>query len=267
MSRPRWAITAAPACRARSIFPSTDTLFLRVALNSENQKGYIANYFFDPATGRRNNQAAMGSKKLAGMFSLKWQPDDSFNIVLRADIAAEHDTGSTYHDLGYFTGTVPSAGKTSICNIPGDLRRLHRPARPGDRALLPDRHRHQRQQPQSVAATYNTLLNSLAREQAAGFWSTEQDVSNLDAGHYQTLSATANKSFDDIDVRLMAAYRTFDNTGTAVSRGQPFETNTYQLQFPQLSILAVGTDRQRQGAGRQAEMDHRPVLFQRKQPQ
>ena len=49
--------------------PLTDTLFLRVALNSENQKGYIANYFFDPATGRRNTQAAMGIKKLAGVFS------------------------------------------------------------------------------------------------------------------------------------------------------------------------------------------------------
>src|SRR3982751_1776938 len=98
--------------------PLDDTLFLRVALNSENQKGYIANYFFDPAAGRHNNQAAMGFKKLAGIFSLKWQPDDSFNLVLRADISSEHDTGSTYHDLGYFVGTVASAGRTSICNIP-----------------------------------------------------------------------------------------------------------------------------------------------------
>ncbi len=98
--------------------PLDDTLFLRVALNSENQKGYIANYFLDPATGRRNSQAAMGFKKLAGIVSLKWQPDDSFNLVLRADISSEHDTGSTYHDLGTFTGTVASAGKASICNIP-----------------------------------------------------------------------------------------------------------------------------------------------------
>ena len=28
----------------------------------------------------------MGFKKLAGIFSLKWQPDDSFNLVVRADI-------------------------------------------------------------------------------------------------------------------------------------------------------------------------------------
>src|ERR1700753_1299540 len=40
--------------------PLDDTLSLRVALNSENQKGYLANYFFDPASGRRNTQAAMG---------------------------------------------------------------------------------------------------------------------------------------------------------------------------------------------------------------
>src|SRR3954470_23268123 len=98
--------------------PLDETLFLRVALNSENQKGYIANNFFDPASGRRNNQAAMGFKKLGGIFSLKWQPDDTFDLVVRADIASEHDTGSTYHDLGYFVGTVPSAGRTSICNIP-----------------------------------------------------------------------------------------------------------------------------------------------------
>ena len=30
----------------------TDTLFFRLALNSENQKGYIANFFKDPTTGR-----------------------------------------------------------------------------------------------------------------------------------------------------------------------------------------------------------------------
>ena len=98
--------------------PLSDTLFLRVALNSENQKGYLANLFQDPTTGRTNSQAAMGYKKLAGVFSLKWQPDDSFSVVLRADIAAEHDTGSSYHDLGTFTGTVLSSGKASICNIP-----------------------------------------------------------------------------------------------------------------------------------------------------
>src|SRR5476651_733638 len=99
--------------------PLADTLFLRVALNSENQKGYLANLFLDPTTGRTNTQAAMGYKKLGGVFSLKWQPDDTFNVILRADVSTEHDTGSSYHDLGTFTGSVLSAGKASICNIPG----------------------------------------------------------------------------------------------------------------------------------------------------
>ena len=43
-------------------------------------------------------------------------------------------------------------------------------------------------------------------------------------GHYETYSATANKTFGDVDVKLMGAYRTFSNSGTAVSRGQPFES-------------------------------------------
>ena len=203
-----------------------------MALNSENQKGYLANIFLDPTTGRRNSQPAFGSKKLAGVFSLKWQPDDTFNIVLRADIAAEHDTGSSYHDLGTFTGTVASAGKTSICNIPAtcvgftDLR---------GQTIAPyylTATANSVSNPNASPLTYNTFLNSIAREQAAGFWTVDQDVSNLVRGHYQTFSATANKSFGDIDVRLMGAYRGFQNFGTAVSRGQPFETNTYIYAFP-----------------------------------
>ena len=40
--------------------------------------------------------------------------------MLRADLSDEHDTGSTYHDLGYFVGTtLPTGNKPSICNIPG----------------------------------------------------------------------------------------------------------------------------------------------------
>ena len=72
----------------------------------------------------------------------------------------------------------------------------------------------------------------MAREQTDGFWSTEQAVSNVDVGHYQTVSATANKIFGDIDVKLMAAYRTWDSTGTSISRGQPFDTNIYTYGTP-----------------------------------
>ena len=212
--------------------PLADTLFVRVALNSENQKGYIANYFLDPSTGRTNTQAAMGFKKLAGVFSVKWQPDDSFDLVLRADISSEHDTGSTYHDLGFFVGTVASAGRTSICNIPmtclpfTDLR--GQSIQPFYLTATATSVSNPNPSPQA----YNTILASVMREQTRSFWSAEQDVSNLSAGHYGTYSATANKNIGDIDVRLMAAYRTFDNVGTAVSRGLPFESNTYDYNFP-----------------------------------
>ena len=212
--------------------PLDDTLSLRVALNSENQKGYIANYFFDPASGRRNTQAAMGFKKLAGVFSAKWQPDDTFNLVVRADISSEHDTGSTYHDLGYFVGTVASSGRTSICNIPmtclpfTDLRgQVIQPFYLTATATSVSN-------PNPSPQAYNSLLASVMREQNYSFWSTEQDISDLSAGHYGTYSATANKTFGDVDARLMAAYRTFSNTGTAVSRGQPYESNTYDYNFP-----------------------------------
>jgi iron complex outermembrane receptor protein len=212
--------------------PLADTLFLRVALNSENQKGYLTNLFKDPTTGRTNTQAAMGYKKLGGVFSLKWQPDDTFNVILRADISSEHDTGSSYHDLGTFTGSVLSAGKASICNIPAtcvgftDLR---------GQTIAPfylTATATSVSNPNSSPLTYNTLINSLAREQAAGFWTVDQDISSQVQGHYGTYSAIATKSLGDIDIKLMGAYRTFENFGTAVSRGQPFEANTYVYGFP-----------------------------------
>ncbi|HEX4178960.1 MAG TPA: TonB-dependent receptor plug domain-containing protein, partial [Rhizomicrobium sp.] len=61
--------------------PISDTLFARVALNVDDQRGYIANYYFDPVSGASNHQPSMGSNKMGGIFSLKWQPDDSFNIL------------------------------------------------------------------------------------------------------------------------------------------------------------------------------------------
>ena len=154
--------------------PMSDQFFLRIALNSENQKGYLANNYFDPVTGERNNQAAFGTKKLAGVFSLKWQPDETFKLVARADLAVEHNTGSTYHDLGTFVGTVPSQGRTSICNIPGtcvgftDLR---------GRPIAPY---YLNANATSVSgvnpspAAYNALLHSVERQQTTGFWSAEQ---------------------------------------------------------------------------------------------
>ena len=182
------------------------------------------------------------------MFSLKWQPDDSFNIVLRADISAEHDTGSTYHDLGYFVGTVPSAGRTSICNIPGDLRRLHRSA--AARSIAPyylTATATSVSNPNPSPQAYNSMLASVAREQNYGFWSAEQDAQQSQMPAITRPIRPPRTRASGISMcSLMAAYRTLDNIGTAVSRGLPFETNTYIYNFAQLSILAVGIDRQRQ---------------------
>ncbi len=223
--------------------PLTDEFAFRAAVNLENQKGYIANYFYDPASGMRNNQAAMGSNKLAGNFALKWQPDEDTKIVLRADIAAEHNTGVTYHSLGYFIGTVPSGTRASICNIPAACPSTTNTANPtiaftdllghpvGSTYLTANASGVGAVNPSPAA--YNSLLNSVARQQTTGFWSAEQAISNLNAGHYQTWSAALDHSFDGVDMKLMAAYRTWDNTGQAISRGQPFEMNTYQFNFPQ----------------------------------
>src|SRR5581483_4173060 len=50
--------------------PSSDTMFARVALNGNDQRGYISNHFSDPVSGASNTQPAMGSDKLGGIFSL-----------------------------------------------------------------------------------------------------------------------------------------------------------------------------------------------------
>jgi iron complex outermembrane recepter protein len=210
--------------------PLTDTLWFRAAFQVNDQKGYVQNYYFDAATGYRNNQPSLGSNKIAGKFSLKWQPDESFNIILRADVSAEHDTGITYHDLGYFPGSGTRFGRPAICNIPGtcigytDL--LGHRIEPyytdfkTSFAINPD------------PASYNALLNSVAREQKYGFWSTEQAVSNADIGHYQTVSGTVNKDFGDVSVKWLTAYRWWDNRGTSISRGLPYNTADYEYMDP-----------------------------------
>ena len=212
--------------------PLSDQLFFRVAAQVSNQRGYIANYYYDPATGYRNNQPAMGSNKIATNLSLKWQPDESFDVVLRANLAAEHDTGSSYHSLGWFDGKGNRFGRPAICNIPGacigftDLLghkiapyySSYSPAGVGPVSNNP--------------AAYNSLQASVLREQKYGFWSTEQTVSNRDAGHYQTVSATVNKDFGDVDVKWLSAYRWWDNRGTSIGRGLPYDTADYEYITP-----------------------------------
>jgi iron complex outermembrane receptor protein len=213
--------------------PLSDTLFFRAAFSAQGNKGYIHNYFTDPASGFSNSQPAEGTQKLAGRFSLKWVPDNSFSLLVRADISGEHDTGSTYHDLGFFVGTTLATGnKPSVCNIPGacvgftDL--LGHPVASyyttvtaaGASGVNP------------APAAYNSLLNSVAREQTDGFWSTEQTLSNGDVGHYHTVSAVADKLFDDVDIKLLAAYRWFDNFGSSNSRGLSYDTTNFTYGMP-----------------------------------
>ena len=94
----------------------------------------------------------MGTQKLAGRFSLKWAPDDSFSLLLRADISAEHDTGSTYHDLGSFVGTTLATRQQAFdLQHSRRLRRLHRSSGPSGCVLFHHRDGNQRQRRQHRA--------------------------------------------------------------------------------------------------------------------
>ncbi|HKD47534.1 MAG TPA: TonB-dependent receptor [Rhizomicrobium sp.] len=213
--------------------PLSDDLFFRGAFSALGNKGYIRNFYTDPATGYSNTQPAEGTQKLAGRFSLKWLPDDTFSLLVRADLSEEHDTGSTYHNLGYFVGTTPATGnKPSICNIPGTCTGFtdflgHHIApyfisvNPNSTGVI-----------NTSPLAYNALINSVNRQQAYGFWSTEQTLSNADVGHYHTVSATADKLFGDVDVKLLGAYRWFDSFGSSNSRGLPYDTTNFSYGFP-----------------------------------
>ncbi len=213
--------------------PLTPELAFRAAVATSEVDGYIKNYFYDPPTGFKNTTPGMGSQKQSGQFSLKWHPDDSFKLVLRGELVSEHDTGSTYHDLGYFVGTVPASGnKPSICNIPGTcagftdlLGHVIAPYYTNVTATSVGN-------VNNAAAAYNALLASVAREQAYGFWSTEQAVSNSDVGHYQTVAAVADKNLHGVDIKLLSSYRWWDNVGQAISRGLPYATNIFNYAYP-----------------------------------
>jgi iron complex outermembrane receptor protein len=211
--------------------PLSETLFFRAAAQVSNAKGYVANYYSDSATGFRNRQPAMGSNRIAGNFSLKWAPGDGFSVLLRANLAAEHDTGISYHDLGYFVGQMPFHGKPSICNIPGTCTgftdMFGRKITPYYANYLTGT------AVNSDPASYNALLNSVAREQKYGFWSTEQTASNRDVGRYQTVSATVNKDFGEgLSLKWLTAYRWWDNRGTSIGRGLPYNTADYEYIVP-----------------------------------
>jgi iron complex outermembrane receptor protein len=211
--------------------PLTDTLFARGSLSLSRRRGYVKNYFSDPASGYRNDTPGLGYKRFAGQLALKWVPSDSFSLLLRAKAAREDYTGVVYHDLGAFVGTtLAAAGRPSICNIPGtctgftDL--LGHVVAPYYANYLNGTAIN------SAPAAYNALLNSVAREQTYGFWSTEQAITNQNIGNYQTYSATADKSLGKIDVRLLTAYRTFNTRGSSAGRGLSYVTNLNAYRTP-----------------------------------
>ena len=211
--------------------PLGDALSLRVSALDSRQNGYVKNYFSDPASGYRNYTPGMGYQRTAGQLALLWTPADDFSLLLRGKFASEDYTGVVYHDLGYFVGTtLAAAGRPSICNIPGTCT--------GFTDLLghvvtPYYTNYQTGTAVSTApGAYNALLNSVAREQTYGFWSTEQAVTNKNTGDYQTYSAVADKRFGSIDVRLLTAYRTFDNEGASAGRGLSYVTNINAYRTP-----------------------------------
>jgi iron complex outermembrane receptor protein len=225
--------------------PISDKLAVRGAFSSNDRDGYLRNIYFDPATGQHNDTAALGYRRLAGRFSAKYQPDDDFSVIARVDLSEEHDTGSAYHDLGYFVGTLPSLGRPSICGIPGTCNTV-------GGTTFTDLLGHVIAPYYSDVTTgtinkdlraYNALLNSVAR-QRGDFWTTDQAVDNEDTDHFETYSLEANKSFGDVTVKWLGSYRTYDSVGTAVSRGLPYDAVQYGFQTPDYrawsSELTVG---------------------------
>jgi iron complex outermembrane receptor protein len=231
--------------------PITEDLAIRGAVSYDTRQGYIDNIYYNPATNQRNDTAALGYRKLAGKFSAKYENDDGWKVVLRADLSEEHDTGSAYHDLGYFKGTVASLGRPSICNIPGTCNAV-------GGTTFTDLQGHVIAPYYSNVATgaintdprsYNAVLNSLAR-QANNFWSTDQSNDGEDVDHFQTYSAAISKSFNDqIDVKLLGSYRTYDATGFSTSRGLPYDTiqtvydvPDYEAYTSELTVNGVAFD-------------------------
>jgi iron complex outermembrane receptor protein len=213
--------------------PFSDRIAARAVFSYAETAGYLKNTFVNPATGERNDTPGLGSRKTAGLFSLKVEPDDTTKLLFRGDFDAEHHTGSSYHLMGAFEGTVSSTGnvgsnptpvsRPSICQIPttcGQLVDLK------GRVIDPYFSDATTRTVNTSPAAYNSLLNVLARE-SRDFWSIEQADSAYNTGHFQSVSATADKSFGDVKVKLLGGYRWTDTAGVSVSRGAPYATTEY----------------------------------------
>ncbi len=221
--------------------PINETFAARAAVSFTENDGWLKNIYQDPFYNIKNDKAGFGAKKLAGQFSFKWSPDDTFKVVLRGDFSASHYSGTGYHSLGYYIGTVPSQGRPSVCNIPGSCTVVGGTPGQGNTDLLGHYIAPYFLTPPTTVGgaavvntdprTYNTLLNSLARQQAAGFWTTDQAVSSRNTDHVQSVSGLIDKTFGDINVKLVTGYRWFDTYGVSASRGLPYDVvqTTYQV--------------------------------------
>ena len=218
--------------------PINEFLAVRGAFSYANQGGYLRNLYVDPATGARNDTPALGYRRLAGRLAAKYEADE-FKLVIRGDASQEHDTGSAYHDLGYFVGTVASQGRPSICNIPGTCNTV-------GGTTFTDLYGHVIAPYYSSTASfakstdpraYNAVLNSVAR-QANDFWTTDQELNAEDTDHFATLSAVADQSFDGFDVKLLGSYRHYNANGFVGSRGLPYVTINTLFNVPDYSAYS-----------------------------
>jgi iron complex outermembrane receptor protein len=218
--------------------PLGEKVFARAALSYSEFGGYLRNIFVDPATGERNDTPGLGYRKSAGLFSVKFEADDTFDVVLRGDFDAEHHTGTSYHLLSYFEGTAPSTGtigdvvtpvaRPSICNIPMTCNQY---TDLDGRIIAPYFSNVATRTVNTDPRAYNALLNSLAR-QRSDFWSVDQAVSNYNTGHFQSVSGTVDKTFGDVSLRVLGGYRWTDTAGRATSRGAPYHNTQFIYSDP-----------------------------------
>lgn len=126
----------------------------------------------------------------------------------------------------------PRPGRTWVCNIPGtcvgftDLR---------GRPIAPY---YLNASATSVSgvnpspAAYNALLNSVDRQQKAGFWTAEQAVSNLYSGHYQTSFGHRRQGFRRHRCALDGGLSHLEEFRPRRQPRPAVQTNTYLYQFP-----------------------------------
>jgi iron complex outermembrane receptor protein len=218
--------------------PITDKVFARAGVSFSETGGYLKNIFYNPVTGERNDTPAFGSRKLAGLFSVKFVPDETTKVVLRGDFDSEHHTGHGYHSIAAYEGTLPSTGavgstvtpvsRPSICNIPLTCNQF---TDLDGRISGPYYSDVATRTVNTSPLGYNTILASLAR-QAGDFWSIDQARNAYNEGHFQNISGTVDKDFGDVTVKLLGGYRWTSSEGKGVTRGAPYFSMTNDFVDP-----------------------------------